>query len=147
MRYQTSGTILAGKLALERGWAINLGGGFHHCSSKKGGGFCPYADITLLITFLFNHYPEIVKKVLIIDLDAHQVIFTKSLFLIHSVFVIAKQGNGYERDFKDDDRVYVLDVYNGGIYPFDEIAKQGITRKVELSHRTKDDEYLSKVRK
>ena len=43
-------TILqAGKLAVERGWAINIGGGFHHCSSERGGGFCAYADITLAI--------------------------------------------------------------------------------------------------
>ncbi|KAK3924758.1 Histone deacetylase 11 [Frankliniella fusca] len=41
MRYQTGGSILAGRLALERGWAINIGGGFHHCSSSRGGGFCP----------------------------------------------------------------------------------------------------------
>lgn len=77
LRYQTGGSILAGKLALERGWAINIGGGFHHCSANKGGGFCPYADISLLIHFLFNHYPECVKKVMIIDLDAHQVLFLK----------------------------------------------------------------------
>lgn len=25
------------------------GGGFHHCSSKEGGGFCAYADITLSV--------------------------------------------------------------------------------------------------
>lgn len=74
-RYQTGGTILAGKLALERGWAINVGGGFHHCSANKGGGFCPYADITLLIQFLFQNYPLQIKRVLIVDLDAHQVIF------------------------------------------------------------------------
>ncbi|KOB69522.1 Histone deacetylase 11 [Operophtera brumata] len=42
------------ELALDRGWAINIGGGFHHCSADKGGGFCPYADITLLVRFLFN---------------------------------------------------------------------------------------------
>lgn len=72
-RYQTGGSILAGKLAMERGWAINVGGGFHHCSHNKGGGFCPYADITLLIRFLFNHFPLQVKRVMIVDLDAHQV--------------------------------------------------------------------------
>lgn len=64
---------MAGKLALDRGWAINIGGGFHHCSADKGGGFCPYADITLLIQFVFNNFPQKVKKVLIVDLDAHQV--------------------------------------------------------------------------
>ena len=39
--------LQAAKLAMERGWAINIGGGFHHCSSERGGGFCAYADITL----------------------------------------------------------------------------------------------------
>ena len=62
----------AGKLAMERGWAINIGGGFHHCSAHRGGGFCAYADITLTIRFLFNRVPN-VKKAMIIDLDAHQV--------------------------------------------------------------------------
>jgi len=39
----------AGKLAKDRGWAINIGGGFHHCSSSEGGGFCIYADISLCV--------------------------------------------------------------------------------------------------
>jgi len=62
----------AAKLAVERGWAINLGGGFHHCSADHGGGFCVYADITLAIHFLFNNC-NTVRKVMIVDLDAHQV--------------------------------------------------------------------------
>lgn len=51
---QVGGTILAAKLAKERGWAINVGGGFHHCSGEKGGGFCAYADISLCIHFAFE---------------------------------------------------------------------------------------------
>lgn len=39
---------------MERGWAINLGGGFHHCCATEGGGFCAYADITLSIQFAFS---------------------------------------------------------------------------------------------
>lgn len=50
---QVGGTILAAKLAKERGWAINVGGGFHHCCSGRGGGFCAYADISLCIHFAF----------------------------------------------------------------------------------------------
>lgn len=50
---QVGGSILAAKLAKERGWAINVGGGFHHCSAEKGGGFCVYADITLCIQYAF----------------------------------------------------------------------------------------------
>ncbi|KAK6177404.1 hypothetical protein SNE40_015511 [Patella caerulea] len=125
-RYQTGGTILAGKLAIDRGWAINIGGGFHHCSAERGGGFCAYADITLSIKFLFEKVQG-VSKVMIVDLDAHQ-------------------GNGHERDFMSDDRVYIMDVYNRGIYPHDGFAKRGIKRKVELQHFTEDDTYLSLVR-
>jgi len=59
---------------VERGWAINIGGGFHHCSSDDGGGFCVYADITLAIRFLFNQV-ETIKRAMIVDLDAHQVAY------------------------------------------------------------------------
>ncbi|XP_016071130.1 PREDICTED: histone deacetylase 11 [Miniopterus natalensis] len=125
LRTQTGGTIMAGKLAVERGWAINVGGGFHHCSSDRGGGFCAYADITLAIKFLFERV-EGISRATIVDLDAHQ-------------------GNGHERDFMDDQRVYIMDVYNRHIYPGDRFAKQAIRRKVELEWGTEDDEYLDKV--
>ncbi|VVC88883.1 unnamed protein product [Leptidea sinapis] len=125
MRLQTGGSILAGKLALERGWAINIGGGFHHCSSTKGGGFCPYADITLLIKFLVMY--RSVQNVMIVDLDAHQ-------------------GNGYERDFLGVPEVYIMDMYNKYIYPKDEKAKGAIRRKIELNNRVEDLEYMVKLR-
>uniref|UniRef100_G3PAZ0 Histone deacetylase 11 n=2 Tax=Gasterosteus aculeatus TaxID=69293 RepID=G3PAZ0_GASAC len=125
LRTQTGGTIMAAKLAVDRGWAINVGGGFHHCSSDKGGGFCAYADITLAIKFLFERV-EGISRATIIDLDAHQ-------------------GNGHERDFLDDGRVYIMDVYNRHIYPGDGYAKRAIKRKVELDWGTEDSEYLQKV--
>ncbi|XP_053295793.1 histone deacetylase 11 isoform X2 [Pleuronectes platessa] len=125
LRTQTGGTIMAGKLAVDRGWAINVGGGFHHCSSDKGGGFCAYADITLAIKFLFERV-EGISRATIIDLDAHQ-------------------GNGHERDFMDDSRVFIMDVYNRNIYPRDGFAKRAIKRKVELDWGTEDSEYLRKV--
>ncbi|EDW13938.1 histone deacetylase 11 [Drosophila mojavensis] len=126
MRYQTAGSILAGKLALEYGWAINLGGGFHHCCSSKGGGFCPYADITLLLVRLFDLEPLRVRNAMIVDLDAHQ-------------------GNGHERDFKDTETVYILDMYNAYIYPKDNEAKLSIRCAVELKHLTEDAHYLKQL--
>ncbi|WCJ29584.1 Histone deacetylase 11 [Euphorbia peplus] len=123
-RKQVGGTILAAKLAKERGWAINVGGGFHHCSSEKGGGFCAYADISLCIHFAFVQLN--ISSVMIIDLDAHQ-------------------GNGHEMDFSDDGRVYILDMYNSGIYPFDYEARRYIDQKVEVVSGTKTDEYLKKL--
>lgn len=62
---------MAAKLALERNWAINVGGGFHHASRTRGGGFCVYADITLALKFLFLKH--LIKRAMIVDLDAHQV--------------------------------------------------------------------------
>ncbi|KAH9644559.1 hypothetical protein HF086_000333 [Spodoptera exigua] len=125
MRLQTGGSVLAGKLALERGWAINVGGGFHHCSGDKGGGFCPYADITLLIRFLVLH--QMIQNAMIVDLDAHQ-------------------GNGYERDFLGVPEVYIMDMYNKYIYPNDKHAKRAIRKKVELGNKVEDMEYMLKLR-
>lgn len=125
-RKQVGGSILSAKLAFERGWAINVGGGFHHCSADEGGGFCAYADISLCIHFAFVRLN--ISSVLIIDLDAHQ-------------------GNGHEKDFANDGRVYILDMYNAGIYPFDFTAKQYIDQKVELVSGSKTDEYLEQLDK
>ncbi|KAB0392130.1 hypothetical protein E2I00_016154, partial [Balaenoptera physalus] len=112
-------------LRTQTGGTIMVGGGFHHCSSDRGGGFCAYADIALAIKFLFERV-EGVSRATIVDLDAHQ-------------------GNGHERDFMGDKRVYIMDVYNRHIYPGDRFAKQAIRRKVELEWGTEDDEYLRRV--
>lgn len=125
-RKQAGGSILAAKLAKERGWAINVGGGFHHCSADKGGGFCVYADISLCILYAFVRLN--ISRVMIIDLDAHQ-------------------GNGHETDFSNDSRVYILDMYNSQIYPFDYEAKRYIDQKVELVSGTKTKEYLEQLDK
>ncbi|KRY67136.1 Histone deacetylase 11 [Trichinella pseudospiralis] len=126
-RYQTGGTVLAVRLAIECGAAVNLGGGFHHCSSKSGGGFCPYADITLAIKFVFSQ--RLVEKVMIVDLDAHQ-------------------GNGHERDFlTSTDNVYILDMYNCDIYPRDAKAKKAIRKAVEIKSQTSDQRYFSLLKK
>ncbi|KAL4649344.1 hypothetical protein ACB092_01G007800 [Castanea dentata] len=123
-RNQVGGTILAAKLAKERGWAINVGGGFHHCCGEKGGGFCAYADISLCIHYAFVQLN--ISRVMIIDLDAHQ-------------------GNGHELDFANDRRVYILDMYNPGIYPFDYEARRYIDQKVEVASGTTTNEYLKKL--
>jgi len=65
--------VQAALLALERGWSMNLGGGFHHCCADRGAGFCAYADITLAVRIVREQCPD-VKKVMIIDLDASQVL-------------------------------------------------------------------------
>ncbi|EFJ15307.1 hypothetical protein SELMODRAFT_180494 [Selaginella moellendorffii] len=124
-RKQVGGSVLAGKVAYERGWAINVGGGFHHCCGYRGGGFCVYADITLCIHFAFANLN--ISRAMIVDLDAHQ-------------------GNGHERDFADDDRVFIFDMYNRDIYPLDYEAKRWIDRRVEISSGTRTDSYLTRLK-
>jgi histone deacetylase 11 len=124
----TSGSILAAKFAIERGWAINLGGGFHHCCRYQGGGFCAFSDITLSYRIARENFQQI-KKVMIIDLDAHQ-------------------GNGHERDklHFDDKDVYILDMYNKNIYPGDWMAMPAINTSVQLESHTSDKKYLDLLR-
>ncbi len=71
MKWQTAGSILAAKKALEHGWSINIGGGFHHASAHKAEGFCFFADISLIMKILWNTVDDKLKY-MIIDLDAHQ---------------------------------------------------------------------------
>ncbi|CAJ0590149.1 unnamed protein product [Cylicocyclus nassatus] len=121
MRYQCGGTVAACQIALERGWSVHLGGGFHHAHRTFGGGFCVYADISLALKILFTL--KLIEKALIVDVDAHQ-------------------GNGHERDFGDDPRVFILDLYNPRIYPWDHKASEGISRSVHVGSMTSDAEYL-----
>jgi histone deacetylase 11 len=126
MRFATGGTILGARLALEKGAAINLSGGFHHAKRDSGGGFCYFSDIAVAVTLLWKNKPDL--KVLIVDLDAHQ-------------------GNGYASIFSGDPRVGIFDVYNGDIFPEDAAA----ARFIAFPHRIKSgcgtDAYLALVQK
>jgi histone deacetylase 11 len=96
MRYATGGTILACRLALEHGIAINLGGGYHHTAAGWGGGFCMYADAPLAAKAL--HDEGNVSRVLVVDLDAHQ-------------------GNGTAAVFHDWPWASILDLYEDALFP------------------------------
>jgi histone deacetylase 11 len=107
MRYATSGTVLGAQLALKKGWAINLGGGFHHAKGNEGGGFCVYADIPLAVHTLWKKNPTL--KVMIIDLDAHQG-NGNSLFFKQEI--LDESGK-----IKTDARVALFDIYNKDVWP------------------------------
>lgn len=65
----TQGSVDAAIMAFDHGWAINLSGGYHHANCKSGGGFCIYPDITFIVHFARKY--KGIRRVLIIDLDAH----------------------------------------------------------------------------
>ena len=96
MRFATSGTIQACRLALDHGIAINLGGGYHHAADSWGGGFCVYADVPLAAKIL--HQEGRIKRLLVVDLDAHQ-------------------GNGTAALFHGWDWAFMFDLYERDIFP------------------------------
>lgn len=73
MAAMAGGTMLAAALAIERGWALNIGGGMHHAMPDSGGGWCVYADVHLAIRRLRTASGGALKRFMIIDLDVHQV--------------------------------------------------------------------------
>lgn len=123
MALQAGGTALAAEMALERGFAVNLGGGFHHCHRGGGGGFCPFADHQLALAALRRRRP---LRVIYLDCDAHQ-------------------GNGFERDALGRDDTYVVDFYNHAIYPNDRRARRAIDIDVDAGPMG-DAEYLAALR-
>jgi histone deacetylase 11 len=96
MRYATGGAILACRLALKSGVAINIGGGYHHAASGWGGGFCAYADVPLAVKIL--HDEGKVGRVLVVDLDAHQ-------------------GNGTAAVFRGWPWAFIFDLYERDLFP------------------------------
>ena len=65
------GTILAAKLAMEYGLACSTGGGTHHAFPSHGSGFCILNDLAIAAQDMIDN--NAVNKVLIVDLDVHQV--------------------------------------------------------------------------
>lgn len=109
---------------MQKGWAINLAGGYHHATCNDGGGFCIYPDITFIVHFARKYHGVI--KVLIIDLDAHQ-------------------GNGHERDFLQDNNVHIVDAFNPYIYPGDSVAEGAIKTRIPVTSYDDDDSYMTKL--
>lgn len=122
-------SLQAAALALQHGWAINLGGGMHHAHRGDGSGWCVYDDIYLAIRRLrAASGGRAAQRVLYIDLDTHQ-------------------GNGVARDKLHYSRGAsgAGKTYNAGIFPLDEYAKAGVDLRIELASGCGDAQYLGAV--
>ena len=117
-RYATGGTILAGRLAVECGIAVNLGGGYHHAKPSSGGGFNVYNDLAIAIRRLQSD--GLFSRVLVVDLDVHQ-------------------GNGTAVTFADDDDVFTFSMHDESIFP---VPKARSNLDVALAIGTDDETYL-----
>ena len=93
----TQGTIDACHFALECGISLNVAGGTHHAFSDRGEGFCLLNDMAIAANYLLNH--QLVRKILIVDLDVHQ-------------------GNGTAKLMQHESRVYTFSMHGATNYPF-----------------------------
>jgi histone deacetylase 11 len=118
MRLATRGTILTGRLALERGLAINLGGGYHHAGPDKGGGFCVFADVPIALAVL--HAEGKIHSALVVDTDAHQ-------------------GNGTADAIRAWSWAHILDFYEDFLFPWPKVEED---IRVPLLMATNGAEYL-----
>jgi histone deacetylase 11 len=118
MRWACGGTILACRLAREHGLAINLGGGFHHASREKGGGFCVYADIPMALASLKEEGR--IASALVVDTDAHQ-------------------GNGTADAIRPWAWAHILDLFEEDIFPWPKVDE---TIAVPLRSGLSGMEYL-----
>ncbi|WP_169979555.1 histone deacetylase family protein [Tautonia rosea] len=122
MRYAVGGTLLACRLALEHGVAINLGGGYHHAGSDRGGGFSAYADVPLGALIL--HEEGRIGRVLVVDLDVHQ-------------------GDGTASVFRNWSWASILDLYEDDLFPF---PKEPVDVPLPVPAGLSGIEYLDIVR-
>ena len=90
------GSTLAGRLALERGIAVHLGGGFHHAFPDHGEGFCLINDVAIGIRVLQRE--GVVRRAVVVDLDVHH-------------------GNGTADIFRDDPDVFTFSMHQERNYP------------------------------
>ncbi|WP_299617879.1 histone deacetylase [uncultured Tenacibaculum sp.] len=117
------GTMKASKFALQYGVAMNIAGGTHHAFTNSGEGFCMLNDQAVAARYLQKK--GLAEKILIVDLDVHQ-------------------GNGTAEIFKDDTSVYTFSMHGKTNYPF---HKEQSDLDIPLENETKDDEYLSTLKK
>ena len=121
-RLACGGTTRAAQLALERGAAVHLGGGFHHAFAEHAEGFCYLNDLAVAARAL--QHQGAVRRIAIVDLDVHQ-------------------GNGTAAIFAGDDSVFTLSLHQENNYP---VPKQRSDLDVGLGDLTRDEEYLAALR-
>lgn len=113
------GTMLCTDYALQFGVAMNIAGGTHHAFTNKGEGFCLLNDIAMAAHYLLAK--DLVKKILVVDLDVHQ-------------------GNGTAQIFRNDDRVFTFSMHGANNYP---LLKETSDLDIGLPDHTNDEFYLS----
>lgn len=112
------GSVQASVFALEFGIGMNIAGGTHHAFSDRGEGFCLLNDIAIASNFLLDN--NLVKKILVVDLDVHQ-------------------GNGTASIFDGNSSVFTFSMHGASNYP---LHKESSDLDIGLPDQTGDVHYL-----
>lgn len=116
------GTILTARLALKRGLAVHIGGGFHHAFADHGEGFCVLNDVAVALEKMRKE--KLIKKAMVVDCDLHQ-------------------GNGTASIFAGKRYAFTFSIHQMDIYPAE---KPSSTIDAGLWSGDGDAEYLSSLR-
>jgi acetoin utilization deacetylase AcuC-like enzyme len=117
------GSILAGRKALEDGFAAHLGGGFHHAYPGHGEGFCMIHDVAVAIRSL--QASGKIRTAMTVDTDVHH-------------------GNGTAAIFDGDPSAYTLSIHQENNYPE---PKPPSDEDIGLDDGVHDQEYLDALEK
>lgn len=120
-RHIAQGTIDCAKYAMQHGVSLNIAGGTHHSFADHGEGFCVFNDIAIAAAHLLHH--DLVRQVLVVDLDVHQ-------------------GNGTASIFSEEQRVYTWSVHGDRNYP---LRKMQSDLDTPLPDDTQDEVYLDTI--
>jgi len=112
------GAVDCARLAMRRGVAVHLGGGFHHAFADHGEGFCVLNDVAVAIRVLQH---DAIRRALVVDLDVHH-------------------GNGTAAIFAGDSTVFTFSMHQQANYP---AVKPPSDLDLGLRDGTGDDAYLA----
>ncbi len=117
-KYICGAMIDASYSAIKHGISFNLAGGTHHAFIEHGSAYCIFNDMAIAANYLLHI--GVVKKIMIIDLDAHQ-------------------GNGTISLLKKRSEVFIFNMYSRDAFP---LRKENSNLDIELKPETGDDEYI-----
>ena len=110
------GTTLAARESLTNGFAVNLGGGFHHAFADMASGFCYINDLAVAIRVLQRE--GLIRRAAVVDCDLHQ-------------------GNGTAHLFQSDPAVFTLSIHQEHLYP----VKERGDLDIGLENGTGDEDF------
>ncbi len=113
------GSILAAQRALEDGFGMNLGGGFHHACPGHGEGFCAIHDVAVAIRAVQAQGK--IRRAMVVDTDVHH-------------------GNGTAAIFRENPSVFTLSIHQLNNYPE---YKPASSLDLDMPDGAEDDEYLA----